>query len=261
MIDRERGDPGSLSAGATPYLRYGSGMSEPDRDPAAPIPDPFARGPSGRAAGASPARGRAWLIVPVLLAGFVGGAVVVGGLARSWLSPPPASASVVTVRSTPNVLIAVRDLSRLETASVHVEKVIDLTDRQTHVFGLVESTDAILLVAVGDAALGVDLSRLGPEDVSMDESTRTARLRLPAPELLHAALDEQATYVHARTTGVLARRNEQLEGQARREAVRAIEQAASTPDMLARAKAQAERQIRALVTQLGAARVEITWQQ
>ncbi len=42
------------------------------------------------------------------------------------------------VRPTPSVITAVRDLARLETAEVHVEKVVDLTDRQSRFFGLIE---------------------------------------------------------------------------------------------------------------------------
>ncbi len=193
---------------------------------------------------------------------FLGAAAAFLLLGRAWLTPPPAPPpSVITVRPTPNVLVAVRDLARLETAQVHVEKVIDLTDTQSRMFGLVEATDAILLVAAGDATLGVDLSKLTEGDVSMDAQSKTARLRLPPIELLQVGLDEDATYVYTRSTSMLARRNEQLESKARREAVEAVRKAALSPDMAARAKAQAERQIRALLTQLGAERVEITWRE
>jgi hypothetical protein len=186
-------------------------------------------------------------------------AVALVVVVREWLTPPPPS--VITVRATPDVLVAVRDLARLETAEVHVEKVIDLTDQQSHMFGLIQATDAILLVAVGHATLGVDLSKLDEGDVSMDAESKTARLRLPAPELLQAGLDEGATYVYTRSTSMLARRNEQLESSARREAVESIKKTALAPDMVARAKAQAEKQLRSMITQLGADRVEITWRE
>jgi hypothetical protein len=231
-------------------------MREPTQEPKAdaPIADPYPPAASRRVS-------RVW-VLPVLLVIFLGGvaALVFGGLA--WLRPAPAApASVITVRATPAVLVAVRDLARLETAEVHVEKVIDLTDQQSRLFGLVDATDAILLVAVGHATLGVDLSKLTDADVGMNADGKVAHLRLPAPELLQAGLDEQATYVYTRSTSVLARRNEQLETQARREAVEQIKKVALAPDMIVRAKAQAERQLRALVTQLGAERVEITWRE
>ena len=215
-----------------------------------PLVDPYAQ-TSARIA-------RKWQPTVVLVAAILAIAGAIGLGVASW-TPPPASTSVVTVHSTPNVLIAVRELARLETAEVHVEKVIDLTDTQSHMFGLVQATDAILLVAVGQATLGVDLAKLSETDVSMDPTSKTARLRLPAPEVFQAGLDENATYVYTRTTSLLAKRNEQLEGNARREAVAAIRKAADTEEMKAKAKAQAEKQITSLVRQLGAERVEITW--
>jgi len=232
-------------------------MREPLADPMAdaPLRDPYPAPPPPRSS-------RAWWILAGVLLVLVGGFVAAGLAVRSWLTPaPPAPTSVISVRPTGAILVAVRDLARLETAEVHVEKVIDLTDQQKRLFGLIETTDAILLVAVGHATLGVDLSKLGDDDVSMDASGKVARLRLPAPELLQAGLDEQATYVYTRTTSALGRRNEHLETQARREAVEAIKKVALAPDMIAKAKVQTERQLRALVSRLGAERVEITWRE
>ncbi|KYF90606.1 hypothetical protein BE18_28650, partial [Sorangium cellulosum] len=146
-----------------------------------------------------------------------------------------------------------------ETTEVHVEKVVDLADRQSRLFGLVQATDALLLVAVGHVTIGVDLARIGEGDIAMDPETGVARLTLPAPEVFATRLDEDATYVYTRKTSLLARRNEQLESRARKEATEAIEKAALEGNVMARAKAQAERQITALATQLGAKRVEIRW--
>ena len=42
---------------------------------------------------------------------------------------PPMTSSVTVVRPTPDVLVAVRDLARLESASFHMERVIDLDER------------------------------------------------------------------------------------------------------------------------------------
>ncbi len=58
---------------------------------------------------------------------------------------------------------------------------------------------------------------------------------------------------------MLAKRNEQLESRARKEAMAAIERTAQNPDAMARAKRQAERQLTALLMQAGAKRVVITW--
>jgi hypothetical protein len=204
---------------------------------------------------ASPARLSTALYV---LLGLLTAAVVVLGVLVLFPQTPPPAGNVV-VNPTPSLLTAVKDLARLETTEVHVEKVIDLTDRQSRLFGLIQATDAILLVAVGRATIGVDLGKLREGDITMDPDSKAAKLRLPSPELLGAAIDERATYVYTRSTSTFAKRNEGLEGQARREAVAAIEKAATTEEVMARAKGQAERQLRSLVTQLGATSVEISW--
>jgi hypothetical protein len=195
-------------------------------------------------------------LIPVFL--VLGALLIIGATlaVRAALAPP---ASTITSRPLPTLLTSVRDIARLETTEIHVEKVIDLTDTQSRFFGLVEVTDALLLVAVGRATVGIDLSKLRDGDVYMDPESRAATLTLPQPELLSASLDERATFVYSRSTSLLAKRNEGLEGKARREAVLAIEKAALEGDVLSRAKSQAERQLRALVTQLGASSVTINW--
>ncbi len=58
------------------------------------------------------------------------------------------------MRSSPSVVIAVKDLARLETVEYSIERVIDLRDRQSLLFGLVKTQDAILFVAVGQVSAG-----------------------------------------------------------------------------------------------------------
>ncbi len=174
-------------------------------------------------------------------------------------APAPTGGPTVSVRPTTTLLVAVRDIARLESTEVQVEKVIDLTDTQSHFFGLVEAKDALLLVAVGEATIGVELGKLGDDDVSMDPKTKVARFRLPRPDVLSSRLDENRTYVYTRSTGLLARRNEQLETRARQEAVAAIERTARSPETIERARVQSERQLRALATALGASDVTFEW--
>src|SRR3954451_8813318 len=51
-------------------------------------------------------------------------------------------ASHEVLKATPAILMSVRDLARLETTEMHIEKVVDLTDKQSRFFGLLETTDA-----------------------------------------------------------------------------------------------------------------------
>jgi len=163
-----------------------------------------------------------------------------------------------SLRNRPHVVQAVRDLSRLEGASMHLERVIDLTDRQSRFFGLVQAEDALLLVAAVDVTAGVDLGKLAPEDVVADWETRSVRIRLPAPEVFSERLDSKRTYVHARTTGLLARRDENLESRARQEAEKQAARAAIDAGLLDRAGGNASKAVEALARSLGYQKVEVT---
>ena len=117
----------------------------------------------------------------------------------------------------------------------------------------------MLLVAVGDVTIGVDLSKIGDGDVTMDEKTHAAHFTLPKPEVFSARLDESETYVYHRETSVFAKRNEQLESKARQEAQDTIKNAKPTATRRRRARNQAEKVLRQLATSLGAQTVTFDW--
>lgn len=201
-----------------------------------------------------PAPGKS-LFAPVTIAalfGVLGGACIVL-LARQ---APPA-APVPVVRPSPSVITAVRDLSRLETTSFHAERVIELTDTQEHLFGLVHGDDSILLVAAADVIAGVDLSGLDEHAIEIDEAHHRATITLPHAMVLATVVDEAHTYVHARTTDLLAQRREDLETLARREAQTSLEAAAVEAGVLARADRSAARTVEALVRSLGYTEVTV----
>jgi len=173
-------------------------------------------------------------------------------------APRPAS-EVRVVHPTPTVLKDLRELGRLETLALHVEKVVDVKDRQTRLYGLVDAEDSVLFVATGEVLLGIDLAKLADGDARFDAASSTAYVHLPAPEVLSTRFDEPHSYVHARTTDLLAKRNEALESVARRDAIAAFEAAGKDPKAIARAKEQAEKQLRALARGWGARDLIVTW--
>jgi hypothetical protein len=65
--------------------------------------------------------------------------------------------------------------------------------------------------------------------------------------------------VYSRSTDLLARRNEQLEGDARRTAEEQMRKAAIDEGILERARTSAERTLGALLRELGYPNVEIDW--
>ena len=165
------------------------------------------------------------------------------------------------VRSTPSVVTAVRDLSRLESVDYHVERVIDLRDQQSLLFGLIKTQDAILLVAVGDVIAGVDLSELQDSDVTVDPARGSARVVLPPARILVTRLDNEHTWVYARTTDQFAQRHEDLETRARQQAERTLAQSALDDGILDRARKNAEQTVATLVRSLGYTDVSVTSRQ
>lgn len=201
-------------------------------------------------------------LLGTLGAGLLIGLAVATGAKSCWGPAlpviPPLSSSITVVQPTPNVLVAVKDLARLESASFHMERVIDLTDKQSHLFGLVQSEDAILLVAVANVSAGVDLQKLNASDIVVNAEEKSATLTLPAPEVFHAELDNEKTYVHTRRTGALAMRKENLETRARQEAERSLTNAALQAGILARASENAQRAVEGLVRGLGYEQVNVS---
>jgi hypothetical protein len=191
------------------------------------------------------------------------GALFVVAMAGAFLlgrtAAPGEGPSSLELKARPGVVTAIRDVARLDSTSFHVEKVVEARDAQSRLWGLVQANDALLLVAVGDVVAGVDLSKVGDGDVQVDPQARTARVRLPPPEVVSSTLDERATHVYSRSIDVLAERNEQLEGSARRLAEEQMRKEAVQAGILERARASADRTLRALLRSLGYDTVEISW--
>lgn len=189
-------------------------------------------------------------------AAFVAVAAMGFGWIRTEKAPEPVHEVTVTPQTGPTVVRELLALSRLETASLHVEKVIDLKDHQRRFHGLVDADDSLLFVAAGEVVLGVDLSKA---DVTFDEATKTAKIALNEPEVFSTRFDEPHSYVHSRKTDVLAERNEGLEATARREATKAFAAAGRTPDAQRMAKTQAETELRSLARAWGARELDVEW--
>jgi hypothetical protein len=157
------------------------------------------------------------------------------------------------------VITAVRDLARLEGAEYHLERVIELTDNQRRLFGLVEAKDAILLVAAGEVTAGVELGELRENDVAIDRDKRSVRFTLPPPRITGARLDNQRTFVYRRDTGLLAERRESLEAEARARAEQSILEAARAGGIEQRAAENVAKAVEGLSRSLGYESVEVSY--
>jgi hypothetical protein len=170
------------------------------------------------------------------------GSQTLGTQVAELLHPTP------TVLPDPITIVnQMRDLSRLETIQFSVEKVITAETAQGalgFLFG-----DKLIFVAHGDVIAGVDLGKLKPGDISIDHGVVT--VRLPAPEIFSASLNNQKSYVYNRNTGALTHGDTNLETTARRAAEDQIRQAAMEDDILNLAQANAENFLTKLLSQLG----------
>ena len=147
----------------------------------------------------------------------------------------------------------VRDLNRLETANMRVVNVS--TVRQT--YDLIPNAlagDELTLYSAGDVIAGVDLSLLKTEDVHR-EPDGTVVVHLPPPQLLVSRLDNRATHVINRRTGVFRRADVGMEGRARQYAEQNIRNEAVHRGILPLAQQNAEARVAGLLHTLGAPKV------
>jgi hypothetical protein len=134
------------------------------------------------------------------------------------------------------IIKQVRSLARLETIQYSVEKVITAETGQ-ETLGILFG-DRLLLVAHGTVIAGVDLTVLAESDMVLQNGQLT--LRLPAPEIFVATLDNETSYVYDRQTGLLTKGDTELETLARQSAEHEIRKAALEDGILTQAAINAE---------------------
>ena len=149
------------------------------------------------------------------------------------------------------IIRQVVSLTRLETASYTVEKVITAESGQgpfEFLFG-----DRLILVAHGQVIAGVDLGRMGLDDIVATEDG-TVVVAMPAAEVFIATLDNGKSYIFDRDTGVIGL-NPSLETAARQAAEEEILSAALEDGILEMARRNAETYLRQLILGLGFKRI------
>ena len=141
----------------------------------------------------------------------------------------------------------VRSLARLETVQYTIEKVVTAEQGQ-NVFAPLFG-DKLLFVAHGVVIAGVDLRKLGPDDLRVEDGV--LYVTLPPAEIFIATLDNDKSYVYDRDTGLLTKGDVNLETTARRAAEQAIEEAAIEDGILDTARQNAENYLERLFRSLG----------
>ena len=141
----------------------------------------------------------------------------------------------------------VRTLARLETIQYSIEKVITAEIGQGAFEFLIGYR--LLFVAHGYVIAGVDLEKLGPNDVTIDGET--VYVKMPPAEVFVATLDNEKSYVYDRTQGLLTQADPNLETNARRVAEQEIRKAAVEDGILKLANQNAEYILAKLIVSLG----------
>jgi len=151
------------------------------------------------------------------------------------------------------IVTRVRDLNRLETATMRVTSVSTIKQSYDLIPNALAG-DELTLYSAGDVIAGVDLSQLKKDDVHR-EPDGTIVVRLPPPQLLVSRLDNRASHVIQRRTGVFRRADIGMEGRARQYAEQNIRNEAVNRGILPLAQQNAEARIAELLHTLGAAKV------
>ncbi|MDA1330151.1 MAG: DUF4230 domain-containing protein [Chloroflexi bacterium] len=141
----------------------------------------------------------------------------------------------------------VRSLARLETIQYSVEKVIVAESGQGP-FGFLFG-DRLLFIAHGSVIAGIDLEKIGPEDLLVQDGVLF--VTLPESEVFVVTLNNEQSYIYDREVGALTRGNQQLETEARQAAEQEILASALEDNILAQAQVNAENFLYRLLLDLG----------
>src|SRR3990167_4547865 len=104
--------------------------------------------------------------------------------------------NLFTTQETTNraaVIKQIQSLSRLETASYTIEKIIDKGSSGGNAIQRLLFGDKILLIAHGQANAGFDLELVSEKDIFVDG--KNLRVKLPKPQILTVTLDNTKTRV------------------------------------------------------------------
>jgi hypothetical protein len=184
----------------------------------------------------------------IFLAAFVivifAGGIWLGFTVTRWLK----SGGGLREENTATVVTQVQTLSDLVTVKYVLEKVVILEDAKWY------GENRVLLLAHGVVKAGIDLKRIGPDDVTI--SDKKISIKLPPPQITDAYLDDGKSQVIDHSTGLLRAFDKDLEQTARANAVDDIRRAARTNGILGDANDRAKLELELFLRQAGFNEIE-----
>jgi hypothetical protein len=184
-----------------------------------------------------------FLVLGLILAVGAGGGLTLG-LWLPRLNAPPAAPPAIL--NTPTLIQQIQGLSELVTVKYVLEKVVVLEDTRWY------GDNRVLLIAHGVVKAGIDLQKIEPADLEIEN--HVVQITLPPVAITDVYLDEQETRVLEHSTGLLRAFNKNLEAEARRQAVDELRRAARQGGIYQDAQLQAQQQ---LVNLLGRLNFEV----
>ena len=153
----------------------------------------------------------------------------------------------------PTVVESIQALSELTTA----EMVEYTTIEKGEDYGWLNWArgDRIFLFAVARLGAGVDLEKLEPDSFAVDNETGTVVVQLPTAEVFYTYLDNEATTVYDRDTGLFTSGDVELESDARKAAEAILLEQGIRSGLLEEAQHNAEMTISEFLHGLGYTRV------
>lgn len=148
----------------------------------------------------------------------------------------------------------IRSLNKWETASYSIEKIID-KGTSGNVFERMLFGNRVLLIAHGEVVGGFDLTTL--ESGSVKIAGKSITVNMPPPQILSTSLNESETRVYDRQKGLLVPNDNNLESDARVEAVNAIRSASCTEGILDTVTENGRKQLTSLLSSFGFTSVTI----
>ncbi|MGH8945717.1 MAG: DUF4230 domain-containing protein [Acidimicrobiia bacterium] len=137
----------------------------------------------------------------------------------------------------PVVISSIRDMARLTTVEAVEYTIVEKgTDRGWLAWA---RGDSIQLLAVARIGAGVDLNEVTVRDVSVDTEDGVVELVIPRAEIQFVEVDNEATQILDRSTGIFTKGDPRLETDARQIADEVLRQSAIEGGILERAEENA----------------------
>ncbi len=142
------------------------------------------------------------------------------------------------------VLERIQDMSLLTTTRFNYSSVVTSERQMPGLLGMLYGERQVM-VAVGYVVAGVDMSKITANDVTLVGDR--LEIKIPPPVLQDCFLNDQASYVVSRDTGIFSRSAPNLDTEARRYAVQQFRNSALEGGILEEAQEQAAEVIKTFI--------------